>query len=66
MKRDTRTRGSGARTLVVLGWFFLLVGGCAVLTGATVLVLGLVGIGLGCLVTAVVLAVEDLARRTPR
>ncbi|MFD2348750.1 hypothetical protein ACFSTC_04060 [Nonomuraea ferruginea] len=38
-------------------------GACAVLTGATVLVLGLMGLGLGCLITAVVLAVEHLPRQ---
>ncbi|GAA4534554.1 hypothetical protein GCM10023096_81840 [Nonomuraea ferruginea] len=48
---------------MVLGWFLLVLGACAVLTGATVLVLGLMGLGLGCLITAVVLAVEHLPRQ---
>ncbi len=46
----------------MLGWFLLVLGGCAALTGAAVLVLGLMGLGLGCLITAVVLAVEHLPR----
>jgi hypothetical protein len=58
---------SGARGLVFLGWLFLLAATSVVITGvwgnATTPVIALVGVGLGCLVTAVVLAIEDLDRR---
>ncbi|GAA3601197.1 hypothetical protein GCM10022419_101760 [Nonomuraea rosea] len=60
-------RISGARGLVFLGWLFLMVAASVVLTGSwsnvTAPAIALVGVGLGCLVTAVVLAIEDLNRR---
>ncbi|MGW0192324.1 hypothetical protein [Nonomuraea sp. NPDC003201] len=66
MKRSSGTRRSGARSLVLLGWLFLVVAGWVVLTGtggdATTAVIALVGVGLGFLITAVVLAIEDLDR----
>ncbi|MGV9387169.1 hypothetical protein ACWDRB_66130 [Nonomuraea sp. NPDC003707] len=66
MKRSSGTRRSGARSLVLLGWLFLVVAGWVVLTGtggdATTMVIALVGVGLGFLITAVVLAIEDLNR----
>lgn len=66
MKRSSGTRRSGARSLVLLGWVFLIVAGWAGLTGAggdaTAAVIALVGVALGFLITAVVLAIEDINR----
>lgn len=66
MKRSSGTRRSGARSLALLGWLFLIAAGWVVLTGtggdATAAVIALVGVGLGFLITAVVLAIEDLNR----
>ncbi|MEV4102097.1 hypothetical protein AB0J42_17765 [Nonomuraea sp. NPDC049649] len=58
MESTPRKRGSGAPFLVVLGWIFLILGGLAVFTTATILVVAPIGIGLGFLLTAVVVAIE--------
>ncbi|NRQ35223.1 hypothetical protein HII36_25850 [Nonomuraea sp. NN258] len=68
MKRS-RTRRGSARSFVLLGWLFLIAAVALVLNSAWDVVIApviaLVGLGLGSLVTSVVLAIEDLTRAQP-